>query len=91
MSVVAPIARLRRLAAMSSAAAVMALPGGVATAADPSVADRLTGLVMETSTNRLTGERIVIRTDAQGRRTVRRATVPVATTLIEAVDHTRPG
>ena len=58
---------------------------------DVRTTDRLTGLVVETSTNRLTGERIVTRTDAAGRRAVRRSTVPVTTTYIEGVNRTRLG
>ncbi len=58
---------------------------------DVRTTDRLTGVIVETSTNRLTGERIILRTDAAGRRSVRRQTVPVTTTYIEDVDRTRLG
>ncbi len=58
---------------------------------DVRTTDRLTGVVVETSTDRLTGERIILRTDAAGRRSVRRRTVPVTTTYVEDVDRTRLG
>jgi hypothetical protein len=58
---------------------------------DVRATDRLTGIVVETSTNRLTGERIVTRTDAKGRRTVRSSRVPVKPVFIEAVRYTDPG
>lgn len=57
--------------------------------ADVRTTDRLTGEIVETSTDYLTGEVIVLRTDARGRQSVRRRTVPVTTTYIEAVDRTR--
>jgi hypothetical protein len=56
---------------------------------DVRTTDRLTGEIVETSTDLLTGERIILRTDAAGRRSVRRRTVPVRTTYIEDVDRTR--
>ncbi len=51
--------------------------------------DRLTGARVETSTNLLTGRRIVVRVDGRGRRTERRTSVPVRTIPLEAVRHTR--
>lgn len=58
---------------------------------DVRTTDRLTGLVVETSTNRLTGERIVTRTDAMGRPTMVSSRVPVTPVYIEAVRYTDPG
>lgn len=50
--------------------------------------DRLTGVVVERSTNLLTGDRVVTRTDASGRRTVRRSRVPVRRIALEQVVRT---
>ena len=47
--------------------------------------DRLTGAEVASRTNLLTGAREVVRTAADGRRTVRRTTVPVRVTPLEAV------
>ncbi|WP_217914635.1 hypothetical protein [Miltoncostaea marina] len=52
---------------------------------DVRVADRLTGAVVERSTNLLTGERLVTRTDARGRRSVTRSRVPVRRIPLERV------
>jgi hypothetical protein len=51
--------------------------------------DRLTGRVVEISTNLLTGDRIVTRIDAAGRRRVARSSVPVRRIPLEAVDQRR--
>lgn len=50
--------------------------------------DRLTGVVVERSTNLITGRRIVARTDATGRRTVRRSRVPARRIALEQVART---
>lgn len=51
--------------------------------------DRLTGRVVDTSTNLLTGDRILTRIDPQGRRRVTRSTVPVRRIALEDVDRLR--
>lgn len=50
--------------------------------------DRLTGARVETSTDLLAGERIVVRVDARGRREERRLRVPVRVIPLERVRHT---
>lgn len=47
--------------------------------------DRLTGAEVASRTNLLTGAREVVQIDADGRRTLRRTTVPVRVTPLEAV------
>jgi hypothetical protein len=53
---------------------------------DTTVRDRLTGASVATSTNLLTGARVVTRVSASGARTVRRTTVPVRRVTVEGVD-----
>lgn len=51
--------------------------------------DRLTGRVVDSSTNLLTGDRIVTRIDPSGGRRVNRSRVPVRRIALEDVDQRR--
>jgi hypothetical protein len=54
---------------------------------DTTLRDRLTGALRTTSTNLLTGERIVTVVSADGARTERRARVAARRVPLAAVDH----